>query len=1017
MSAPVGGNAFLPWLRRGISTRADAEASAGGRLSVPVTVSFGEGRQASVTLRLFGPGEVRGLDPRLVVRTWPAPNVHDAEPNFFPLIEFHAPDLPWRYSPVAAPVADRLLPWLCLIVVSDEEVGDLLPAGGTRPLPVVVISDAPLPRLDQAWAWAHAQLAGAESLTPDQARELLAAEPHLLVSRLLCPRRLDPGTRYTALLVPTFESGRRAGMGLPADDAADPLAPAWAPGTRSVQLPFFYRWRFTTGLVGDFEELVKRLQPARLPPTVGIRAMDVRNLGTGLPPAAEGPLGLEGALRAPTTPSTPWPDAEREPFVDALRGLLNRPAELLEDGDGERSVAPPLYGQWHAARDRLEPGGQPFWFHDANGDPRSRVAAGLGTQVVQANQRQLMAGAWRQAEGLADVNDRLRGAQFAREMALRVHARHLVGHGNDELVLQLTAPVHARVLASPITVAARLQESPVAEGAVGSTWRRIARPLGPIGRRQSRPPGERSQVVARMNRAELSPAPPPPTPAGAVTPSRAGKELVPNWASAQSVASLRVLSRLPVLAGGIGLAAAGIVLLLRRPRGVAAALAAAGAAALAGAAPLRRLVERAERGLAVRDGTLTPRSIRAAPARPDFVAVESELVGGAPPLPPTGERGRGDSPSARAFRAATTAMLASVASTTGAETPLRSVALRELREKLVAALDPRATVGARVGERLQLADGVLWQPDDPLEPVLAGPDFPQPMYRHLAELSLDWVLPGLEQVGANTVSLVVTNQPFVEAFMLGLNHEMGRELLWREFPTDQRRTYFRQFWDPSGFAPRPGQTPDPEELKDIRPIHRWEASARVGENGARGQATGERLVLLVRGDVLLRYPNLVVYAARAVLNPETGKREPGAEEQQPVFGGTLGADVAFFGFPLTPEEVRGGPGDLGWFFVLQEQPGEPRFGLDLGEPGAPPPPTWNDLHWGHLVAAGEELDAVDYVDLDAELPDTSLIDEPPGVAWHVRSGTNAAQLAFAMLQRPVRVAIHANDMLQSSIPA
>ena len=30
--------------------------------------------------------------------------------------------------------------------------------------------------------------------------------------------------------------------------------------------------------------------------------------------------------------------------------------------------------------------------------------------------------------------------------------------------------------------------------------------------------------------------------------------------------------------------------------------------------------------------------------------------------------------------------------------------------------------------------------------------------------------------------------------MVGLNFEMGRELLWRGFPTDQRGTYFDSFW-------------------------------------------------------------------------------------------------------------------------------------------------------------------------------------------------------------------------------
>ena len=35
--------------------------------------------------------------------------------------------------------------------------------------------------------------------------------------------------------------------------------------------------------------------------------------------------------------------------------------------------------------------------------------------------------------------------------------------------------------------------------------------------------------------------------------------------------------------------------------------------------------------------------------------------------------------------------------------------------------------------------------------------------------------------------------------MVGLNHEFARKLLWREYPTDQRGSYFRQFWDPGTY--------------------------------------------------------------------------------------------------------------------------------------------------------------------------------------------------------------------------
>ena len=46
-------------------------------------------------------------------------------------------------------------------------------------------------------------------------KQSLAGDPALTVSRLLCPRRLDPLTEYLACVVPAFELGRKAGLGLP----------------------------------------------------------------------------------------------------------------------------------------------------------------------------------------------------------------------------------------------------------------------------------------------------------------------------------------------------------------------------------------------------------------------------------------------------------------------------------------------------------------------------------------------------------------------------------------------------------------------------------------------------------------------------------------------------------------------------------------------------------------------------------------------------------------------------------
>ncbi len=53
--------------------------------------------------------------------------------------------------------------------------------------------------------------------------------------------------------------------------------------------------------------------------------------------------------------------------------------------------------------------------------------------------------------------------------------------------------------------------------------------------------------------------------------------------------------------------------------------------------------------------------------------------------------------------------------------------------------------------------------------------------------------------------------------MVGLNYEFGRKLLWREYPTDQRGSYFRQFWDVRSYIDSEGLSENAlkEKLYDI----------------------------------------------------------------------------------------------------------------------------------------------------------------------------------------------------------
>ena len=232
--------------------------------------------------------------------------------------------------------------------------------------------------------------------------------------------------------------------------------------------------------------------------------------------------------------------------------------------------------------------------------------------------------------------------------------------------------------------------------------------------------------------------------------------------------------------------------------------------------------------------------------------------------------------------------------------------------------------------------------------------------------------------------------------MVGLNAEMSSELLWRDYPTDQRGTYFRQFWDTSA-----GQA-----QVDLAPITQW-GNSHLGENTPN---TRGKLVLLIRGELLRRYPNTVLYAVRAVKtnNQLDVSRKP-EDERPPIFRGTLKPDVTFVGFNLSEDEALGNaPNDPnGWYFVIQQQPTEPRFGLDVADFTTPQPPplnTWSDLNWRHFANTEDELKALSYVSA------TKTFAEIDHVSW----GRNGATQAFITLQRPVRIAIHARQMIGRS---
>ncbi|MBK8816032.1 MAG: hypothetical protein IPN42_11300 [Methylococcaceae bacterium] len=189
----------------------------------------------------------------------------------------------------------------------------------------------------------------------------------------------------------------------------------------------------------------------------------------------------------------------------------------------------------------------------------------------------------------------------------------------------------------------------------------------------------------------------------------------------------------------------------------------------------------------------------------------------------------------------------------------------------------------------QLADNI--KVDDDVS-VVAHPVFAYPVYEALLELAPEYILPNLDKVPYNSANLMVANSQFIEAFLVGMNTEMAREFLWREYPTDQRGTCFHHFWDTQNSVSS-SETP-----RDIKDIHLWDGL--LGNNNP-NPVNAEPVVLLLRGELLQRYPGAIIYAVPAEtdglgLRPSSDQ----SKVKYPFFRENLPPDVALIGFALSP---------------------------------------------------------------------------------------------------------------------
>lgn len=450
---------FLPWVQPAL-TKAATKAT----VQLGATLQTDQGTRTSKTepitgptARIYGPGDVLGLNQRAILGTTPAPGAVGFSPFQLAAIEFKDEDLPWRYStrqraaysvtPTSLPQPEAPLPWLFLLVLKEGEY-DALPLVG-QPLPSIRVHAAvPYPAAEarQQELWAHVQInttLGPLPTDPQAAptapspvditqflTQTLPTHPDLAYSRVMSPRRLAADTAYTAFLLPAVEAGRLAGLGQNFTEAhlgesAIPTAPSTG-STPALDFPVYFQWQFTTGTEEDFESLVGQLGSAQASTT----AAQAPSLAVALPTAALA-LPMPSLLLDPAATATADPAgtaAQELAAAQYLYGQLAPGFTLRRPATGRPVVTPPLYGRAYMVTPTLlEPrlAVANSWKHQVNLDPRYRALAALGAQVVQDNQEEYVRRAWEQVQDILLANEKLRGLQYGLRTATGLRDQHL----------------------------------------------------------------------------------------------------------------------------------------------------------------------------------------------------------------------------------------------------------------------------------------------------------------------------------------------------------------------------------------------------------------------------------------------------------------------------------------------------------------------------------------------------------------------------------------------------------------
>lgn len=1095
---------FLPWLRYGLGNEITEEDKLGANpgaaavldrpeVSVSFEVEASKGgikatanpqNTISKTVKIQGPGDVLGIDPKMVIRTHPKKGVTNFEIENLAYVEFYEEDLPWRYTP-AKPHQNKLRPWMSLILLKKDEF-EIISHGNSQIPYLKINTNINLGDIfgnqKDTWAFAHVQIF--EKLSSDnpssaQLQAEIQKSPDSAISRIICPRRLDEDTEYQAFLVPTFETGRLAGLQqstaeIPAQKSSWNSSAFNAAHPR--EYPFYFNWSFKTGSEGTFESLAKKLKVIGTDDIQPVQEADISDLGYDIKVDDKfSTIQIEGALKTPGFEIDDWPSggntAERTALLDKVQRIINlnedlrdnENKELLEEEEKsffytkdfveDPIITPPLYGKWHSLKNKAEKS-MKDWVDEVNLHPSYRAVAGLGTRTVMKHQEYFMELAWEQIGQINEANQKIIENELMRNTAKFIHKKNFQKMSEMSLLsMSANAMKQVKVESFPDFSAAQSVKNSIIPNSLSSgNFIKVANNFTPTAVMSSKRVDGAHKVLSNetLQRSNMTATVAAVSP---ITAAPARKEPSIAISSSLLMERLNVLAITPVKTEIEEIAENIEAQLVSKKAGDHTDVVKNKLSEDFGNDPDKRstkIINGISKITKLEDNKQVSFLLQIDPTRskentPTIITevfVDQNVF----------KNNISDTYNEAEF--SKTRFISEVV-TSGAAVvffsrflvleeqsnfkntfqndflknpqfatvlrpPLESLNINDFSGKLRKRLLPHDNFLRKLRSEIKGKNINLEKP------IMAYPRFPIPVYNYLEEISPDYIVPNISDVEVNSMLLMEVNSKFIESYLLGMNHEMSRELLWREFPTDMRGSYFRHFWeyDNNPFNIVDENLPAEEfmdKLKDfqdshadVKELHQWKAPGvngklnKLGENGRSEMG----IVLLVKGELFRKYPNTLVYAQKGtkVGNKIKLSTYEKANAAWPVIKGHMEPDIYFFGFNLDIEEIKK---DSGYFFVFQEIPGQISFGLDAFSPSMSENKlsSWNDLNWRHMGPSPKHV-KIDNNKLELLAPKA----EDP--FWNNSStskpnDSNAADIASILYQSPILFAKHVSHLLTS----